>query len=99
MYGSWELVMAAYNAGPGRVRAAVKRAGSSDYWKIARFLPEETRSYVPGFIAASYLMNFHDAHNIIPVYPELAMGELTTVLIYEGMSITEVARRSGLTVE
>lgn len=99
MFGNWELVMAAYNAGPGRVRAAVKRAGSSDYWKIARFLPEETRSYVPGFIAASYLMNFHDAHNIIPVYPELAMGELTTVLIYEGMSITEVARRSGMTVE
>lgn len=99
MFGNWELVMAAYNAGPGRVRAAVKRAGSSDYWKIARFLPEETRSYVPGFIAASYLMNFHDAHNIIPVYPELAMGEMTTVLVFQGMSITEMARRSGLTVE
>ena len=99
MFGNWELVMAAYNAGPGRVRAAVKRAGSSDYWKIARFLPEETRSYVPGFIAASYLMNFHDAHNIIPVYPELAMGEMTTVLVFQGMSITELARRSGLTVE
>lgn len=99
MFGNWELVMAAYNAGPGRVRSAVKRAGSSDYWKIAKYLPEETRSYVPGFIAASYLMNFHDAHNIIPVYPELAMGELTTVTIYEGMSITEVARRSGMTVE
>ncbi len=99
MFGNWELVMAAYNAGPGRVRAAVKRAGSSDYWKIAKYLPEETRSYVPGFIAASYLMNFHDAHNIIPVYPELAMGELTTVLVFEGMSITEVARRSGMTVE
>ncbi len=99
MFGNWELVMAAYNAGPGRVRAAVKRAGSSDYWQIARFLPEETRSYVPGFIAASYLMNFHDAHNIIPVYPELAMGEMTTVLVFQGMSITELARRSGLTVE
>ncbi len=99
MFGDWELVMAAYNAGPGRVRAAVKRAGSSDYWKIARYLPEETRSYVPGFIAASYLMNFHDAHNIIPVYPELAMGELTTVLIYEGMSLPELAKRSGLSME
>ena len=38
MFGNWELVMAAYNAGPGRVRSAVKRAGSSDYCKIARFL-------------------------------------------------------------
>jgi membrane-bound lytic murein transglycosylase D len=99
MFGNWELVMAAYNAGPGRVRSAVKRAGSSDYWKIARFLPEETRSYVPGFIAASYLMNFHDAHNIIPVYPEHAMGELDTIVIYEGMSITEVSKRSGLPID
>ena len=99
MFGNWELVMAAYNAGPGRVRSAVKRAGSSDYWKIARFLPEETRSYVPGFIAASYLMNFHDAHNIIPVYPEHAMGDLDTIMIYEGMSITEVSKRSGLPID
>jgi membrane-bound lytic murein transglycosylase D len=99
MFGNWELVMAAYNAGPGRVKSAVKRAGSSDYWKIARFLPEETRSYVPGFIAASYLMNFHDAHNIIPIYPEEFMGELSTVTIYNGMSIPELAKRSGLTIE
>lgn len=99
MFGNWELVMAAYNAGPGRVRSAIKRAGTDDYWKVSRYLPVETRSYVPGFIAASYLMNFHDAHDIIPVYPEHAMGELTTILIYKGMSIPEVARRSGMTVD
>jgi len=99
MFGNWELVMAAYNAGPGRVRAAAKKAGTNDYWKMARYLPAETQSYVPGFIAASYLMNYHDAHNIIPVYPELAMGELMVVNVYEGMSIGEVAKRSGLTIE
>lgn len=91
--------MAAYNAGPGRVRAAVKRAGSSDYWKVSKYLPVETRSYVPGFIAASYLMNFHDAHNIIPIYPAHAMGVLDTVKIYEGMSISEVSKRSGLPID
>ena len=99
MFGNWELVMAAYNAGPGRVKWAAKKAGTNDYWKMARYLPVETQSYVPGFIAASYLMNYHDAHNIIPVYPELAMGELTLVNVYEGMSIGEVAKRSGLTIE
>ena len=99
MFGNWELVMAAYNAGPGRVKWALKRSGQTDYWKIARYLPEETRSYVPGFIAASYLMNFHDAHNIIPVYPEHAMGDLDTVVIYEGMSIPELSKRSGLTID
>ncbi len=99
MFGNWELVMAAYNAGPGRVRSAIKRAGTNDYWKMSRFLPAETQSYVPGFIAASYLVHFHDAHNLIPVYPELAMGDMVSVSVFEGMSITEVARRSGLTVD
>ncbi|MEO5905865.1 MAG: transglycosylase SLT domain-containing protein, partial [Saprospiraceae bacterium] len=99
MFGNWELVMAAYNAGPGRVRSAVKRAGSNDYWKVAKYLPLETQSYVPGFIAASYLYNFHAQHNLVPVYPAHAMGELMPVVIHEGMSLPEVAKRSGLTVE
>ncbi len=99
MFGNWELVMAAYNAGPGRVRSAVKRAGTSNYWELARYLPLETRSYVPGFIAASYIMNFHNEHNLVPAYPEHAMGELTSLILYEGMSISALATRAGLTVE
>ena len=99
MFGNWELVMAAYNAGPGRVRSAVKKAGSTDYWKVAKFLPVETQTYVPGFIAANYLFHFHAEHNLIPVYPAHAMGELTIVTLYEGMSLPELATRSGLTVE
>ena len=98
MFGNWELVMAAYNAGPGRVRSAVKRAGTTDYWKLCKYLPLETRSYVPGFIAASYLMNFHQEHNIIPVYPEHAMCDVMPIVLYEGMSLTELANRSGLTI-
>jgi len=99
MFGNWELVMAAYNAGPGRVRSAIKRSGKSNYWELARYLPLETQNYVPGFIAASYLMNFHNEHNLAPAYPEHAMSELTSVILYEGTSISDIAKRSGLTVE
>lgn len=98
-FQNWELVMAAYNAGPGRIRSAVKRAGTENYWDLAAYLPAETQSYVPGFIAASYLMNYHSAHDLIPVYPETAMGEMLCVFVYEGMSIGEVAKRSGLTLD
>jgi membrane-bound lytic murein transglycosylase D len=99
MFGNWELVLAAYNAGPGRVRSALKRSGKTNYWDVARYLPAETQSYVPGFIAASYLMNFHTEHNLIPVFPEMALGELIPVYVYEGMSISEVSKRSGLSIE
>jgi membrane-bound lytic murein transglycosylase D len=99
MFGDWELALAAYNAGPGRVRAAMKRAGSDDYWEVAKYLPTETRAYVPGFIAASYLMNYHEAHDIMPKYPEDALGRMDTLMIYKGMPLAEVAKRSGLSLD
>jgi membrane-bound lytic murein transglycosylase D len=53
MFGDWELALAAYNSGAGRVLHAQKRAkGAKDFWSIRRALPKETRNYVPGLWAA-----------------------------------------------
>jgi len=70
-YGDWYLAIAAYNCGPGTVNKALRRAGGDpkkhDFWSIYKFLPEQTRGYVPKFIAANYVMNYYDKHNISPV--------------------------------
>ncbi|HWW14940.1 MAG TPA: LysM peptidoglycan-binding domain-containing protein [Candidatus Dormibacteraeota bacterium] len=52
-FGDWYLAMAAYNSGPGRVQAAVKRTGYADFWELYRrnVLPKETRNYVPIIVA------------------------------------------------
>ena len=50
-FGDWRLAIAAYNAGPNRVRRAIKKQGTRDYWKLK--LPRETRNYVPLFMAAT----------------------------------------------
>ncbi len=80
VYGDWSLVLASYNSGRGNVNKAIRRSGGyKNYWKIRRFLPKETRSYVPAFIAVCYAMNYADMHNINPVSPTVAHYEVDTV--------------------
>lgn len=53
-FGCWELAVAAYNAGGGRIRNAMRRYDSTDFWEISskNHLSRETRHYVPKLIAA-----------------------------------------------
>ena len=55
-FGDWHLALASYNGGPGRVQTAIKRSGGvRDFWKLSasrRYLPRETRDYVPLILAA-----------------------------------------------
>lgn len=53
-FGDWYLAMAAYNWGPGNVQRSVMRTGYADFWELYRrnVLPEATKNYVPGIIAA-----------------------------------------------
>ena len=52
-FGDWRLALAAYNGGPGRVRRAIARADTNDYWRLD--LPRETKNYVPLFMAATVI--------------------------------------------
>ncbi|QES87664.1 lytic transglycosylase domain-containing protein [Rhizosphaericola mali] len=53
-FGDWLLVIAAYNAGPGAVRKAIRKSGSEDFWKLQYYLPQETRNHVKKFISTHY---------------------------------------------
>jgi len=54
-FGDWLLVVAAYNCGAGRVKQAIRRSGSKDFWTLQYFLPEETRTHVKKYIGTHYL--------------------------------------------
>jgi membrane-bound lytic murein transglycosylase D len=56
IYGDWLLVIAAYNGGPGRVDAAIRKSGSRNFWNLEYYLPKESRNHVKKFIATHYIM-------------------------------------------
>ncbi len=99
-YGDWSLAIAAYNCGPGNVNKAIRRAGGGkkDFWEIYNFLPSETRSYVPAFIAANYAMNFYNHHNISPA---LASRPIVTdsVHVSRRVHFTQIAEVMGISID
>ncbi len=65
IFGDWNLVLAAYNAGPGNVSKAIRRSGGKqNYWEIRPYLPRETANYVPAFMATLYLFMHQDEYGI-----------------------------------
>ncbi len=60
-FGDWLLVVAAYNGGAGRVRQAIKKKGTKDFWELQYELPLETRNHVKKFIATHYVFEEENA--------------------------------------
>ena len=99
MFQSWELAIAAYNCGPGNVKKAILRSGgSTDFWKIYPWLPRETRGYLPGFIAASYIMTYYEDHGICPMEPELPIAT-DTIHVNRNLHFAQIAEVCGVDIE
>lgn len=97
-FGSWELALAAYNAGPGRIQQAINRnkaAGlPTDYWSLK--LPQETMNYVPRFLAVAQIIKNPGAYGVSlppianrPHFREVSVG---TVNLNEVASIAGLSR-------
>ncbi|MBO7653272.1 MAG: LysM peptidoglycan-binding domain-containing protein [Bacteroidales bacterium] len=97
-YNDWTLALAAYNAGPGRINGAMKRSGKSTYWEIYPYLPEETRNYVPGFIAMMYMFEYHDLHNFKPEKIDF-FEDVDTVMVKKQLHFAQLDSVLGIPVE
>lgn len=98
-YKDWNLVIAAYNCGIGRVNRAIARSGGqTDYWAIYPHLPKETRGYVPIFIAATYIMNYYREHNITPSETKMPFY-LDSIVVNKSVHFDQIASVLNISVE
>lgn len=98
--GDWALTLASYNAGPGRVRGAMKRSGRTDYWKLtasASYLPRETRNYVP-LVMAAMIIARNPAQYGVDVRP-IDAPRYETVTLPAAVDLRLVAEWVGTTVK
>ncbi len=99
-FDDWELALAAYNAGQGAVKNAVRRGNSRDYWELCekRLLKRETREYVPRFIAAAYIAEqpkaFGFAFDGDGGYPAFE-----TLTLEKPVDLAVFCKRSGIRLE
>ncbi|MDQ2924303.1 MAG: transglycosylase SLT domain-containing protein [Acidobacteriota bacterium] len=98
-FGDWYLAMAAYDWGPGNVQRVVSRTGYADFWELYRrnVLPGETKSYVPGIIAAMIMAKNpaqYGLTDLVPDAPVLSDKVTTTYAI----DMKLVADLTGATV-
>lgn len=99
-FGDWLLAIASYNCGKGNVLRAIQRSGlaNPDYWAISRFLPQETRNYVPAFIAIVYMMEYHEEHGIVPVATGLPV-QTEAIWVQRFVPLSGVANALGMDEE
>jgi membrane-bound lytic murein transglycosylase D len=99
-YGDWQLVLAAYNSGPGTVNKAIARAGGvKNFWAILNYLPAETRSYVPTYIAMAYVMNYYQDYKLVSAEPKRTLYAVDTVLISAKVSLKHISDVLGIPVD
>ncbi len=94
--GDWLLALASYNCGKGNVtRAIAKAGGARSFWEIQGYLPNETRNYVPAFIAANYIMNYYGKHSQIKLSNETIL-KTDSVYVNKFISFDKIASALNL---
>lgn len=103
MFGDWHLALASYNGGPGRVQRALRRSGRRDFWSLSassRYLPRETRNYVPMILAAAIIAKNPVKYGFEAVDPappaietvEVPPVDLRRIAEWAGVPVDEIQR-------
>ena len=98
MFGSWNLAVAAYNCGEGKIDKGLKKFNADNFWDLAReedFLRDETRKYVPRFLAAVIIAKEPEQYGLTNIEYDKP-DELDEVVLPTATDLDLVARLCGI---
>jgi len=96
-FNDWNLALAAYNSGSGNVRRAIRRSGSRDFWTLRRYLPRETRNYVPAFIASVIVAKQPEKYGFTPPVDKPWAFEM--IEVPDALDLQFLAKESGIPLD
>ena len=98
-FQDWPLAIAAYNCGPGNIDKAIARSGGRrTFWELYNYLPKETRSYVPLFIACTYAMTYHCEHNLCGTVSSIP-DQCDTLMVSQLVHFEQISHCLNLPIE
>ncbi len=97
-FNSWYLAIAAYNAGEGRIRKAIKDGRSTDFWTLADrgALPKETMEYLPKFLAATSIAFHLDHFGFTEIKPPYQWPKVSGLKIPSQMKLSKLSQMTGM---
>lgn len=97
-FGDWYLAMAAYNAGPGKVKRGIAKLGTKDFWALAetKYLKPETKHYVPKVLGALILASDPITHGFDVTANPHDLPADGKVTVTRPVKLFDVASKMGL---
>ena len=94
VFSDWNLVLAAYNGGPGELEKAIARSsGNKGFWDLYPNFTESMKNYVPAFIAINYVFNHADKHLLAPKSCDPFFTDLDTLHIHQKISFSSICQK------
>lgn len=96
IFNDWDLVLAAYNSGPGNVNKAIRRSGGNkNYWNIRHYLPRETAGYLPAFYATLYIFEYANEHQLYAKNILMNSFETDTIILKRQVTFEQINKVLG----